>query len=73
MAFRSRRQPRWTAALLAVLFGLAAVANGLTIASSDEPASVGQMLGVLAWAFVSGLNVGDLIIPVSKVSDGSRG
>lgn len=66
MAFRTRRQPRWAAATMAVLFGLAALFTSLSIAGADGPPGIGRMLAVLGWAFVSGMCVGDLFIPLER-------
>jgi hypothetical protein len=69
VAFRDRRQPRWAAAMLAIGFGLASVSSALLLAGGDGAPSVASVFVVVIWAFLSGMSVADLIIPVPRNGD----
>jgi peptidoglycan/LPS O-acetylase OafA/YrhL len=69
MSFRDRRQPRWAVVVLAIGSGLASVFSALSLASDDGAPSVASVFLVVVWAFLSGMSVADLIIPVAPDGD----
>jgi len=62
---RTRRQPRWVAAAVGSTTSRAAIGGGISLASSEDPPGA-LLFAVIVWAFVGGMSLADLLIPVSN-------